>query len=219
MAAAPHPSDLPEKRSLRRYSRAHKTAFSASFYAAAENSKMKPEDLMYQWTLILPFTEGTEEDISTSIKTAEGPCTVVCRHCLPRWLTNSSNGSVFEHNAAGVNIQILPWMGKVFSRCLKMGWLIIKTGVVQARGTSEMRQQGKKKKAALFAKGDRFDNILFLLEDRYFICVDIREYGHVRLCRLFYWYQIQVKNCGFFTVVFKQSHIARHCLWIKRNIA
>lgn len=67
-----------------------------------------------------------------------------------------------------------------------MGWLIIKTGVIQAKGTSEMRQQEKKKKAALFAKGDRFDNILFLLEDRCFICVDIREYGHVGLCRLFY---------------------------------
>lgn len=43
-----------------------------------------------------------------------------------------------------------------------------------------------KKKAALFAKGDRLDNILFLLEDRCFIRVDIREHGHVRLRRLFY---------------------------------
>ena len=69
----------------------------------------------------------------------------VCRHCLPRWLTNSSNGSVFEHNAAAVNIQILPCLGKAFSRCLKMGWLIIKTGVIQARGTSEMSQQKEKR--------------------------------------------------------------------------
>lgn len=145
MAAAPHPSDLPEKRSLRRYSRAHKSAFSTSCYAAAENSKMKPKDFIYQWILILPFTEGTEESINTSLNPVESPCTVVCRHCLPRWLTNSSNGSVFEHNAAGVNIYILPCLGKAFSRCLKMGWLIIKTGVIQARGTSEMRQQGQKK--------------------------------------------------------------------------
>lgn len=143
MAAAPHPSDLPEKRSLRRYSKAHKSDFSTSCYAAAENSKMKPEDFMYQWALILPFTEGTET-INTSVNHVESPCTVVCRHCLPRWLTNSSNGSVFEHNAAGVNIQILPCLGKAFSRCLKMGWLIIKTGVIQARGTPEMRQGGKK---------------------------------------------------------------------------
>lgn len=145
MAAAPHPSDLPEKRSLRRYSRTHKSAFSTSRCAAAENSKMKPEDFMYQWTLILPFTESTEEAINTSINHVKSPCTVVCRHCLPRWLTNSSNGSVFEHNAAGVNIQILPCLGNAFSWCLKMGWLIIKTGVIQARGTSEMRQQGKRR--------------------------------------------------------------------------
>lgn len=69
----------------------------------------------------------------------------VCRHCLPRWLTNSSNGSVFERNAAGVNIQILPCLGKAFYRCLKMDWLIIKTGVIQARGTSEMSQREEKR--------------------------------------------------------------------------
>lgn len=154
MAAAPHPSDLPGKRSLRRYSRAHNRAFGTSCYAAAENSKMKPEDFMYQWTLILPFTEGTEEAINTSVNPEESPCAVVCRHCLPTWLTNSINGSVFEHNAAGVNIQILPCLGKAFSRCFKTGWLIIKTGVIQARGTSEMRQQEKKRLLCLLKVTD-----------------------------------------------------------------
>lgn len=75
----------------------------------------------------------------------------VCRHCLPRWLTNSRNGSVLEHNAAGVNIQILPCLGKEFYRCLKMGRLIIKTGGIQARGVSEMRQQ-KEKRLLCFLK-------------------------------------------------------------------
>lgn len=138
----------------------HKSAVIISGYASAENLKIKPEDLMYQWKLFLPFTEGAEEAINASVSAEESPHSYVCRHCLPRWLTNSSNGSVFKHNAAGINIQSLPCLRKAFSRCLNMGWLIIKTGVIQARVSVE------RKKAAVFPKGDRSDNILFLLENR-----------------------------------------------------
>ncbi|TRZ20635.1 hypothetical protein HGM15179_006443 [Zosterops borbonicus] len=54
----------------------------------------------------------------------------------------------------------------------------IDVGVDAKQEVLQRRDSREKEEAALFAKGDRFDNILFLLEDRCFICVDIREYGH-----------------------------------------
>lgn len=102
----------------------------------------------------------------------------------PPWLTNSSDGSVYKHNAARVNIQVLFCSRKVFFRCLKTGWLIIKTGVSQVRSTLEISQE-QEKRMIFFLKVTDLTTVCFFWIKWCVIWVDVRECDQgMGLCRL-----------------------------------
>lgn len=102
----------------------------------------------------------------------------------PPWLTNSGDGSVYKHDAARVNTQVLFCLRKVFFRCLKTGWLIIKTGVTQVRSTSEISQE-QEKRMIFFLKVTDLTTVCFFWMKWCFIWVDVRECDQgMGLCRL-----------------------------------
>lgn len=197
MAALLPPASLPVRMSLRRYSRQHTRVLSLQLVTLQQKASK------WTWNSTVAFHRRCRRSNKQFCKLrGESLHGYVRRHRLPG-LTNSSNGSVFKHSAAGVNFQILPCLGKAFSRCLKMGWLIIKTGVIQARGTSEMSQW----------EGKRLLCFLKVTDLTTFCCFWKTEMLHLgwhqgvrsgcgTVRTLFYWYCTQAKSYFFLITYF-----------------
>lgn len=213
MAALPHPSNLPVKMSLRRYSRQHTKVLSLHLVMLQQKAS--------KWSLNVPtnsafafhrrYRRSYKQFCKLRGKSLHG---YVCRH-RPPWLTNSSNESVFKHSAAGVNFQILPCLGKPFSRCLKMGWLIIKTRVIQARGTSETSQREGKRLLCFLKATDLTTFCCFWKTEMLHLgWHQGARWGCETVQTLFYWYCTQAKSdFFFFKLLFFNGHILQDTIY------